>query len=139
MNPPDQLFVYGTLRKAANHLMYSVIDRYSTFVGEASIIGELYDLGPYPGVLVPDQCQDRVIGELYRLNESDAIQALRELDQYEGCAESDPQPHLYQRQSVRVMLTDGTESEAWVYTMRALPAKAVRVPSGDYLAWRQGK
>ena len=140
MNPSariDQIFVYGTLRKAASHPMHRVLERYSTFVGEGSIRGELYDLGPYPGLHVPEDCDDRVIGEVYRLNESDAAQALRELDLYEGCDESDPQPHLYQRQSVRVWLAGATESEAWVYAMRGMPPRAVRVPGGDYLAWRQ--
>jgi gamma-glutamylcyclotransferase (GGCT)/AIG2-like uncharacterized protein YtfP len=133
----DRLFVYGTLRKERNHQMYRVLARYAIYVGDGSIRGELYDLGEYPGVMLPENCPDTVFGEVYELRSQNASQAWRELDEYEGCGPADPEPQEYERRWVPVTLTDGTETNAWAYVLHALPTRAVRVPSGDYLTWRQ--
>jgi len=130
----ERLFVYGTLRKHADHSMHEVLSRYSTHVSEGRIWAELYDLGEYPGVTLPPDCRTFVVGELYELNPATLAQAWRELDEYEGCGPTNPQPHEYERRLVRVMLVDGIETEAWAYVLLALPPGAVRIPSGDFLA-----
>jgi gamma-glutamylcyclotransferase (GGCT)/AIG2-like uncharacterized protein YtfP len=44
----NQLFVYGSLRSGFRSPAYEYISRYFTFVANAKVRGELYDLGSYP-------------------------------------------------------------------------------------------
>ena len=105
----------------------------------ARVQGDLYDLGAYPGLVISDQPGHTVIGEVYSLNASQAARTWRLLDEYEGCADTDPGPHEYDRRLVRVALDDGQELEAWAYVLRILPETAVLVPGGDYLMGRGKK
>lgn len=134
---PDLLFVYGTLRKDPNNEINHALLRSSTYVGHGRILGELYDLGKYPGVFVKDQCGETVVGEVYRLDGEQATEAWEGLDRYEGCSPGCPDPHEYQRRRVSIILDDGSEVDAWAYILTCLPPGAVRVPGGDYLAWRK--
>ena len=55
------IFVYGTLmqRQPAHYLLVGV----STYVGEATTVGTLYSMGPYPAF--QPKGEDTVHGELY--------------------------------------------------------------------------
>jgi len=130
----NRIFVYGTLMKKANHPMYGVLARNASFIGAGTIAGELYDLGSYPGVFIREGCIDRVIGEVYELNAETAAEAWRTLDAYEMCGPTDPEPHLYQKQSILVSLHDVTETAAAIYVLRTVPLHAVLIPGGDYLS-----
>ncbi len=135
----DLLFVYGTLRKDPENEMYHLLARYSTYVGEGRIQGELYDLGAYPGVFLMDGCLDTVLGEVYALNSQNASRTWQALDNYEGCGPGHPEPAEYRRQQVHILLDDGNELNAWAYILTNLPHAAARVPGGDYLAWRRDR
>jgi gamma-glutamylcyclotransferase (GGCT)/AIG2-like uncharacterized protein YtfP len=137
--PPtsDRVFVYGTLRNDPNHEMYRVLARDSRYVGTGTIHGELYDLGAYPGVLLAENGQKVVTGEVYELEAKNVTQTWRKLDEYEGCGISDPEPREYERRLVRVELEEGTETEAWAYVLRTMPNEGALIPSGDYLEWRR--
>jgi gamma-glutamylcyclotransferase (GGCT)/AIG2-like uncharacterized protein YtfP len=130
------LFVYGTLRKDPKNEMYHTLARFSIYVGEGQIRGELYDLGTYPGVFLQEGSTGDVLGEVYELNAQHAGRTWQVLDSYEGCGPDCPEPHEYRRQRVPVLLNDGNKVEAWAYILTSLPPAAVRVPGGDYLAWR---
>jgi pimeloyl-ACP methyl ester carboxylesterase/gamma-glutamylcyclotransferase (GGCT)/AIG2-like uncharacterized protein YtfP len=131
----NRLFVYGTLRAALKHPMHRVLVDHATYLGEGRIRAQLYDLGRYPGVWQSAASEDSVVGELYVLGPGQTAESLRELDKYEKCAPEDPEPHEYERKLMRVRLRDGAEVDAWVYVLRTLPPEAVRIPSGDYVAW----
>ncbi len=133
----EQLFVYGTLRKDPKNEMNHTLARYSVYVGEGRVRGELYDLGTYPGVFLKDGCVDMVHGELYGLTLSDTPRTWQVLDKYEGCAPDCPEPHKFRRQKVHVFLDEGSELDAWAYILKSLPPEAVRVPGGDYIAWQK--
>ena len=134
----DLLFVYGTLRKDPKNDMYRMLARFSTFVGEGQIQGELYDLRTYPGVFLREACVDMVLGEVYALNSHHASRTWEVLDKYEASGPNDPEPHEYRRQKVEVFLNDGSEIDTWAYILTSLAPTAVRVPGGDYVAWRRG-
>lgn len=69
-----------------------------------------------------------VVGEVWRLVEPDL---LRELDDFEGCAEAPP---LFIRASRTVMVDgDGTLS-AWVYLYARSTAGLLPIPAGDWRA-----
>jgi gamma-glutamylcyclotransferase (GGCT)/AIG2-like uncharacterized protein YtfP len=134
---PNRLFVYGTLRKALTHGKFAILSQGARYLGPARAQGRMYDLGAYPGIVVSNHSEDHVLGELYSLDPAQAAKTWRALDEYEGCAESDPEPHEYDRKQIRVVGDDGREMNAWAYVLRNVPETAVLIPGGDYLAWRK--
>jgi gamma-glutamylcyclotransferase (GGCT)/AIG2-like uncharacterized protein YtfP len=128
----NRLFVYGTLRNHTNHPMQRYLAGNAVLLGEGTIRGELYDLGRYPGVWIPDAGEDRVVGEVHELHEGAAEEVWKALDIYEMCGPGDPEPHLYRRETVEVALADGTATDAAVYLLNTLPKHARKIPGGDY-------
>jgi gamma-glutamylcyclotransferase (GGCT)/AIG2-like uncharacterized protein YtfP len=133
------LFVYGTLRDDPAHEMFHVLARNAKFVGEATVAGRLYDLGEYPGLVLSSDGTDRVKGELYRLNEATAKNALSVLDDYEGLGATDPLPHEYRRALVTACLTDGRSITAWAYILDRPSSSLPRIMSGDFSEWRSSR
>ena len=133
----DLLFVYGTLRKDLKTEMHQMLASNSTYVGQGRIHGQLYDLGNYPGVFLREGCSDTVLGEVYAVNPEQASRTWEVLDHYEGCGPAHPEPHEYRRQKVHVFLKDGNKVDTWAYILTSLPPAAIRVPGGDYVAWRR--
>lgn len=123
---PEYLFVYGTLMRglAAHERMSPERVRY---VGDGTIPGALYDLGPYPALRLGDE--GMVHGEVYELVDEAMI---CELDEYEGY-HGRPEICRYIRSAVPVDCSGGT-LEAWVYSYnpRRKLEGAVLVDSGDY-------
>jgi len=132
-----EVFVYGTLRSALGHEMHRVLTHGARFIGDATVRGALYDLGAYPGLVTEGDDLERVSGELYALEPDDAEVTLALLDAYEGCANSDPEPHEYRRAIVQVRFNDGSQRDAWTYVLSRSHAGLERIPGGDYVAWRR--
>jgi gamma-glutamylcyclotransferase (GGCT)/AIG2-like uncharacterized protein YtfP len=88
------------------------------------MMGRLYDLGRYPGVMRARSNGKRVFGELYEIADGDATGVLRRLDRYEG-----PE---YDRTKVFVTLRNGRRRTAWVYVLKKEPALKREVESGRY-------
>ena len=127
----DRLFVYGTLMRGYMHPMAKLLSANAEFLGEASCRGKLYLVRHYPGLVLSDDTNDIVHGELYRLREVEAM--LREFDMYEACGEGFPEPTQYVRQMFSVTLADGSASEAWTYLYNWPVAKLTRIESGRFL------
>ena len=127
----DRLFVYGTLMRGYMHPMAKLLSANAVFLGEASCRGKLYLVKHYPGLVLSDDTNDIVHGELYRLREVEAM--LREFDMYEACGEGFPEPTHSVRQMISVTLADGSASEAWTYLYNWPVAKLTRIESGRFL------
>jgi gamma-glutamylcyclotransferase (GGCT)/AIG2-like uncharacterized protein YtfP len=131
------LFVYGTLRRDPTHELFHVLARNAVFIGEATVEGRLFDLGDYPGMLFPAP-NGHVVGEVYEVRPALWERVITTLDEYEACRPVDPQPHEYRRQLIPARLKSGRVVNAWAYILDR-PASGLReIPSGDYLAWRDG-
>jgi gamma-glutamylcyclotransferase (GGCT)/AIG2-like uncharacterized protein YtfP len=78
------VFVYGTLRRGeANDItQFSPAPRY---IGSVFVMGTLYDLGDYPGLLMPGGAPRQVCGEVYAV--ADALE--QQLDVIEGILPQD--------------------------------------------------
>jgi gamma-glutamylcyclotransferase (GGCT)/AIG2-like uncharacterized protein YtfP len=109
----DRLFVYGTLMRGFDHPMAKLLSRSADFIGEAKCCGRLYLVKHYPGLVLSDNADDIVFGELYRLRARDEL--LGEFDMYEACGPGFPEPTEYRREMLNVTLADDTASEAWTY------------------------
>lgn len=110
---PDYIFVYGTLRRDEHNPMSELLVRSAEFVGEAVYQGKLFKIDYYPGVIPSIDSNDRVSGEVYRLEQADAVLEL--LDQYEEVGPDFLEPNEYVRQQQNVVLNDGSAVAAWIY------------------------
>jgi len=113
----DRLFVYGTLRLGD---VRAPLLAGARRLGTRSVAGfELYDLGPYPGVVTGDGA---VVGELVELPDRGLLERL---DEVEGTHEVPP---LYRRERIEV---DG--GRAWIYVYARPVDPARRIATGDWL------
>lgn len=130
----DQLFVYGTLMRAAaasrlGRDMRERLERSGAWLGTASIEGRLYDLGRYPLLKPARSGADLVHGEVYRLSDPAAVFAW--LDPYEGI-EPGAGRGEYERVVRPVTLTPGATSDAWVYLSAMDVPESRRLASGRW-------
>src|SRR5882672_7136182 len=72
------VFVYGTLRRGGARAM-SIRFPNSEFIADAKVCGSLYDLGPYPGLIL-NESNSLVIGEVYEVDD----EILNQLDDIEA-------------------------------------------------------
>jgi gamma-glutamylcyclotransferase (GGCT)/AIG2-like uncharacterized protein YtfP len=127
----DRFFVYGTLMRGYDHPMARLLSANADFIGEARCRGRLYLVKHYPGLVLSDDADDVVFGELFRLRAPD--QLLPEFDMYEAAGEQFPQPTQYVREMLPVTLADGAACEAWTYIYNWPVAHLTRIASGRFL------
>ena len=127
----DYLFVYGTLMKDLNNGMSRFLQSNSEFLGNAHILGKLFDLGWYPGVVPSNDSSEKVYGHLFKLKNVEMV--FKVLDDYEGIGGDNPTPYEYSREKTNAYLQDGSKMETWFYAY-ILPTDNFRViSSGNYL------
>ena len=127
----DLLFVYGTLMRGYVHPMARLLSANAEFLGEASCRGRLYMVKHYPGLVLSDDANDIVHGELYRLREAEPL--LREFDMYEACGEGFPEPTQYIRRMLPVTLEQGETVDVWTYIYNWPVADLKRIASGRFM------
>src|ERR1700723_2067423 len=127
----DRLFVYGTLMRGFEHPMAMLLSRAADFVGEARCQGRLYRGKHYPGLVLSDDADDVVFGEIYRLRQPNEL--LREFDMYEACGEGFAEPTEYVRQMLSVTSDGGAVSEAWTYIYNWPVTHLPRIASGRFV------
>ena len=126
MDNEAYLFVYGTLRSQLNDPLHRLLETHAVLVGTGSFQGKLYDLGRYPGAVSSRGHTDHVIGEIYRF--SDPQRALEILDEYEG--------HRFKRKRVTIVQESGKSIPCWIYLYARSVRRRPRIPSGDYIRYR---
>lgn len=140
MNNPGvfQLFVYGSLRSGFKSPAYEYISRFFSFVSDAKVKGQLFDLGTYPAG-VPSKDESFIIGELYTIkNEPEFAWAIGQLDDYEGVTIEPDEVQLYKRELVDVY-TDNSVSKAWIYWYNRNIEGRPLIESGDLIQYLQQK
>jgi len=117
-----QIFVYGTLMIDGLHADLLPRRRDVKPLGPARCRGRLYDLGPFPALVLEGRTW--VAGELYRADAiEDILATLDPLERESGL----------ERALLAVRWRLG-ETEAWGYVARAVPAGAALIASGSYKA-----
>src|SRR4051812_49218054 len=111
--------------------MRDVVERMRP-IAAATVAGRLYDLGPYPGLVIGSDREERVRGQL--LDVPDDPELWLRVDAYEGFVPDDPARSLFRRVSCRAELADGSDAvECWVYVYNGDLAGARQVADG---VWR---
>jgi len=128
----DLLFVYGTLMRGFDHPMATLLRQAADFVSEARCRGRLYLVRHYPGLVLSDDADHVVFGEVYRLRQPKEL--LREFDMYEACGEGFAEPTEYIRRILPVTLADGAVTEVWTYVYNWPVAQLARIESGRFAA-----
>lgn len=123
------LFVYGTLKRSIANPMGAMMRAHANYKAEAIIAGRIYDLGPYPGLVLED-CGTAVYGEIYEIVRPKALLSL--LDAYEGCSDDDQQPHEFSRVLATVRDNDGVDYRAWVFVYQGAVDPQWVLTSGYY-------
>ena len=100
------VFVYGTLRRGDVRDI-TRLQPAPVFIGMASVAGLLYDLGPYPGLLLGGE--GRVVGEVYAID----AELERVLDEIEEVWPQ--QTGEYSKRDVSVQLDGATAVGCLVY------------------------
>jgi len=136
MSAPDgtqYLFVYGTLRRDADHAMARLLAASSRHVGQARFQGRLFRVSWYPCAVPSDDPSDRIAGDLFALHEDAVEQLLDTLDEYEGARTEGGRPPYYRRERRHVVLEDHREVETWIYLFNRPTDRLERIESGDFL------
>jgi gamma-glutamylcyclotransferase (GGCT)/AIG2-like uncharacterized protein YtfP len=126
---PDLLFVYGTLRPAVAAGWPGTLIAGLEVVGVATVVGLLYDLGDYPGLV---KGAGVVHGDLVRIVDPGRLAAI---DAYEECGGHGA---LYRREAIQATLADGTLVEAWAYFFNQPTDDSRVILHGDYSRHRGG-
>ena len=124
------LFVYGTLRRDAQHPMAGYLNQQAQWIGPASYQGKLYKVADYPAVVASSNPADKVYGDVYQLLSADLWSRL---DDYEECSANFPTPTEYQRLLQTVYLSNGEAISAWVYLYNRPISGLEVIESGDFL------
>ena len=125
-----RLFVYGTLRRGFR-LHHHLARLGAQFESEAKVVGELFDLGSYPGAKPAPSDGKWIFGEIYGLRKVSAT--LAELDDVEQFLPGAPERSLFVRSQVQALLLDGIIQTTWIYWLAAEDTQNLpRIESGDY-------
>jgi len=120
------VFVYGTLRRGTARAM-TIRFPNSKFIADARVIGSLYDLGAYPGLLL-NESNSLVLGEVYEVDD----EILNELDDFEASS-------YYRRKQVEISL--GTDRRlGWTYEPDPeFYSPRTLITSGDWIEYAKTK
>lgn len=122
---PQQVFVYGTLRRGgSNHFRMAGAE----FLTSGTIRGWMYRIDWYPG-LVLDSAGAEIHGEVYAVGP----ELLSVLDVFEGVSVGEVEGSEYRRVETTVMQQDSQTLSAWVWEWRGPVNERQRVSGGDWL------
>jgi gamma-glutamylcyclotransferase (GGCT)/AIG2-like uncharacterized protein YtfP len=132
----DKIFVYGTLRKSLKNPNFSFISKHGKFLGEGYVYAKLYDIGEYPGAIPAKKV--KLKGEIYEFSAKKRDEILKNLDQYEGIEQNNPQ-NEYKREETNVRLTSGKQTQAWIYWYQLPVSERKRIKTDDYVLFVEKK
>ena len=121
---PGLLFIYGTLHP--NRAPAEIADAARTLkpIGRGTILGKLYDLGEYPGVVLDGATCEIISGEVFAIPDAET---LAQLDRYEDYRLDDLANSLFLRVQTAVTLDTGLTEVCWVYVYnRELPPQSAK-------------
>lgn len=133
-----QLFVYGSLRSGFHHPAYEYISKYFLLVGNATVQGQLFDMGEYPAA-IPVFTGHYIKGELYALKHTDEFSwAIAQIDDYEGIYPELGELPLYRR-DIATVHCNGLMHSAWIYWYNGNVTGHLPIESGDVLEYLKQK
>jgi len=112
VSPGDLFVFYGLLKQGAAGMPEDIdLETAGEFLGPCRFLGQMHDLGGFPGIVRGDTlCH----GVRYRLNTASIAS---DLDAFEDVVPGDPQYSLYMRLKIPLLDDDAkmTGDQAWIY------------------------
>ena len=130
MKEARHIFVYGTLRQGSEIPESQILKDKARYMGDAFSQAKLYRINTYPGMVISQDEESRVKGELYLTEETGL---LNELDRYEECSDEFPLPHEYTREIITVTTHEGKEITAWAYIYNLSVENLQLIETGDWM------
>jgi len=124
----EYLFVYGKLKHNQANEISEYLIKHSEFVGEGYVLGKLYNVGEYPGLIPSSENKEKVFGEIFELN---ALEIFQTLDKYEEAWPAYPDNAEFKRVVLEVHKNYKTIL-CWVYVFNRLPDESKRIISGIF-------
>lgn len=132
------LFVYGTLLQGSGHPMSRHLGLHASVVSPGSIQARLYIIsevdaeGPnsYPGAVPSPHPEDRVHGDLYRVNDPESL--FDRFNDFEACAPGWPEPYEFLLRPIEVTQSTGEQVWAQSYLYTWDTSRARLIPSGRF-------
>jgi len=122
------VFVYGTL-KEGRPLDRKVFADTRLSVIPATIVGSIFNLGPYPAIKLKGS--DLVQGEVHEFHKDDIKDIIKTMDMIEGYnPKREEKSNLYNRRVVTAKTKDGEEIEAYVYEYAREPKDSSKIDDG---------
>lgn len=125
------IFVYGTLRQETATSMSQHLRQQCDFISTGQLQAKLFEVDGYPGAIISESANDKVIGDVYRAH----VSILEQLDRYEECSSDFALPHEYIRQRHAIALANGDSISAWAYIFNRDVSNLFQIQSGDYLTF----
>ena len=101
------------------------------YICDGYIHGRLYEIDNYPGLVLSQDPQEKVYGEIFRL--IDFNTAIEKLDEYEDFFPNDLESSLYIRQIEEICIEGRTAKKAWVYVFNGEVNEENHIVSGSYI------
>ena len=118
-----KIFVYGTLQSQFENEMAQLLKKQATFLCKGKVLGFLYLLDWYPGLVVDAEGYE-VKGEVFEIHTDEEL-LLKKLDAYEGVDTWD------YRRVMRQVNTKNGKQDCWIY--ETLIESEYIIKSGDFL------
>lgn len=125
----DLFAFYGLLKQGADGTpTHFDLQAAGSFLGPCRVIGALYDLGGFPGLVRGDTLCHAL---LYRIEDASMV---ADLDAFEDVLPDDPQASLYLRIKSAVFDENGepTGDQAWIYWYNQSVAGKQPVTNGNW-------
>lgn len=127
------VFVYGTL-KEGRPLDRKVFADARLSVKPATIVGSIYNLGPYPAIKLKGN--GVVQGEVHVFHKDNIKEIIDTMDRIEGYnSKREEKSNLYNRRIVTAKTKDGEKMEAYVYEYAREPKDSAKLADG---LWEPG-
>ena len=111
--------------------MAKYLNDHAKYLGRGFFQGKLYLVDYYPGAIASKRTQDKVVGDIYELYDSEKV--FEKMDDYEECGPRFPKPWEYYRKEVTIHDDKGGTLSAWIYLYNKPTQSLKRLPSGDFL------
>lgn len=110
--------------------MQQAMQRYVSYFNDGKVLGQLYSLGSYPGLVLKEPAYF-VYGELYKVIDAEKLWPL--LDQYEGIGPGFTEPYEYRKAQVNVICQDGQQQMATAYLYNRDVTNLTMISSGNFI------
>lgn len=125
----EYLFVYGKLKTTQGGIVSAFLQNNAKLLGNGYMHGLLYNLGSYPGVIATNNCNNKVWGEIFEIeNTKKVFDVIDDFEEAWPLVTNDPE---YSRKMIDVYYKNIT-LPCWVYVYNWAVDDDKLIVGGEY-------